>query len=418
MVKKIINLGVANGLPTKTIKRIKVLNFTCVFCVLDLLFFIILRFFLGTLSLPIGLVFSIEILIFMGIIFLQYRRKYFTARVAFFLAFACILFYHCNFLIKGNYAEYYYLILPIASLFFFDKNIHHYTSLLLCLLLFFVPNYYYHVYDEGDFGYFHSAIFFLGIFLAIRYFKIENQRNEEKLFQSNELVQEQKGELEKAYAELEERKQTELAHFQLKSLKAQMNPHFMFNAMNSIQNLVLKGDKHEAYNYLTKFAALIRENLNMSEKSFVYFEEELLLLEKYLELEKLRFRDNFVYQIKGIDAIEEIKIPSMIIQPFVENAIKHGLLHKENGTRKVVLEFFQEEVFKCVIIDNGVGLETSKKINEQKRDKQKSFSTKAIQERLLLLKDYYKTDIGFSYEEIKEGTKVVIKIPYTYSNNE
>ncbi len=199
---------------------------------------------------------------------------------------------------------------------------------------------------------------------------------------------------------------------ELKSLKAQMNPHFMFNAMNSIQNLVLKGNKNEAYDYLTKFSSLIRENLNMSEKSFVYFEEELSLLKKYLELEKLRFRDSFEYQLEGMEAIEDIKIPSMIIQPFVENAIKHGLLHKTNGLKKVTVSFFQENVFKCIITDNGIGYEASKKINALNNNKKYSFSTKAIKDRLSLLKDYYKLDIGFEYEHVEIGTKVVLKIPY------
>ena len=216
-----------------------------------------------------------------------------------------------------------------------------------------------------------------------------------------------------AYLELEERKKSELAHLQLKSLKAQMNPHFMFNAMNSIQSLVLKGDKHEAYNYLTKFASLIRENLNMSEKSFIEFDEELSLLKKYLELEKLRFREDFEYIIIGENSIEDIKIPSMIIQPFIENALKHGLLHKTEGIKKVKIEFSLNTVFKCIITDNGVGIKVSEEINKKNHNKEVSFSTKAIKERLALLKTYYNSDIGFEYENITEGTKVVLKIPYS-----
>lgn len=203
---------------------------------------------------------------------------------------------------------------------------------------------------------------------------------------------------------------------ELKSLKAQMNPHFMFNAMNSIQSLILKGNKVEAYNYLTKFASLIRENLNMSEKSFVFFEEELSLLKKYLELEKLRFRENFQYQLNGIKTFENVKIPSMIIQPFVENSIKHGLLHKESGLKIVTIDFFQEEeILKCIITDNGVGLKASKEINAKNQNKQISFSTEAIKKRLSLLRKFYKLDIGFKYVQIEKGTKVVLKIPYKTS---
>ncbi len=140
---------------------------------------------------------------------------------------------------------------------------------------------------------------------------------------------------------------------------------------------------------------------------------KLSLLKKYLELEKLYFGAEFEYEIKGTNAIEEIKIPSIIIQPFVENAIKHGLLHKTDGLKKVTIAFFQEEVFKCSITDNGIGMETSKKISARNNNKQVSFSTKAIHERLALLKEYYKLDIGFEFEHIEKGTKVVLKIPYS-----
>ena len=198
---------------------------------------------------------------------------------------------------------------------------------------------------------------------------------------------------------------------ELRALKAQMNPHFIFNAMNSIQSLILKENKHEAYTYLTKFASLLRENLNISEKSFVSFDEEISLLKKYLELEKLRFRNDFEYEIFGEEEIDDIKIPSMIIQPFVENAIKHGLIHKTDGIKKLKINFCLGDAFTCIITDNGVGFKASKKINKN-NGKETSFSTKSIKEKLQFLEEYYKMNIGFSYEDIKNGTKVIIKIPY------
>jgi len=198
---------------------------------------------------------------------------------------------------------------------------------------------------------------------------------------------------------------------ELRALKAQMNPHFIFNAMNSIQSLILKGNKHEAYTYLTKFASLLRENLNISEKSFVDIEEELSLLRKYLELEKLRFHKDFEYEIIEENNIDDVKIPSMIIQPFVENAIKHGLIHKTDGTKKLTIKFHLKDVFTCTIIDNGIGIEASKEINKN-NGKKESFSTRSIKEKLQFLEEYYKMNIGFSYENIESGTKVIIKIPY------
>ena len=214
-----------------------------------------------------------------------------------------------------------------------------------------------------------------------------------------------------------ERMQKELIASKLETLQSQMNPHFTFNTLNSIQNLVLKGQKHEAYNYLTKFSSLLRENLLLSTKSFVYFDEELSMIKKYLELEKLRFKDQLTYEIIGSDNIDNVKIPTMIIQPFIENSIKHGLLHKVDGIGKIKIEFLQEQNLKCIITDNGVGIKTAKELNNKTSFNKKSFSTKSIRNKLKILKDYYKTDIGFNYIKIKTGTQVVIKIPYNFSDD-
>ncbi|KAB1154633.1 hypothetical protein F7018_13985 [Tenacibaculum aiptasiae] len=210
-----------------------------------------------------------------------------------------------------------------------------------------------------------------------------------------------------------ERMQKQLVSSKLESLQSQMNPHFTFNALNSIQNLVLKGDKYKAYDYLTKFSLLIRENLNMSKKSFVHFDEELQLLKKYLELEKLRFKEEFSYKIIGNENVGDIKIPTMIIQPYIENALKHGLLHKEGDDKKVLIEFKQEDVLICIITDNGIGIKAAKELKIQNKVTRESFSTKAIDDKLIFLKEYYKVDIGVSFEDLEEGTRVVVRLPYT-----
>ncbi|WP_348727121.1 sensor histidine kinase [Tenacibaculum sp. 190130A14a] len=333
------------------------------------------------------------------------------ARIIFILALIIVTFIFSNYAEPLTLMENLYFMYPLVSLLFINRKWISITILIICWIFYFLPRWL----ITGEYP-FHSVntivlalMVFIGNFVILNYFRVLN-------FKKEALLSEKKDELEMAYVALEARKQSELAHLQLKSLKAQMNPHFMFNAMNSIQNLVLKGDKQEAYNYLTKFSSLIRENLNMSEKSFVSFEEELSLLQKYLELEKLRFREDFEYVIKGIEQVYDIKVPSMIIQPFVENSIKHGLLHKLNGVKKVKITFKVEDVFTCIIEDNGVGIAASKEINRRNQNQNNSFSTKAIQDRLSLLKDYYKTDIGFYYQQVKEGTKVIIKIPYTNSD--
>ncbi|WP_299680925.1 sensor histidine kinase [uncultured Tenacibaculum sp.] len=383
-------------------KRITILNFCCLMMGLDIVFFTIKRFFEKTLTSEIAYFYTAFLTLFVIVYTLQKARCYITARVLFLCSYIIAVVGLTHILFEYENTEYNYLALPILALFFFDKKWVHYMTLLISVGLFFIPYYVTQKRNIENFVPEEKIFLFVILFLVVNFFKNLNDSNEKKL--------------KKAYVELEEKRKNEFAHLQLKSLKAQMNPHFMFNAMNSIQNLVLKGDKHKAYDYLTKFAALIRENLNMSEKSFIFFDEELLLLEKYLELEKLRFRTNFEYSINGGENLFNIKIPSMIIQPFVENAIKHGLLHKKEGVKKIILKFELKEVLHCTIIDNGVGISESERIKQRNGIKSTSLSTKLIEERLMLLKDYYKSNIGFNYEKVKEGTKVIIKIPFIIEN--
>lgn len=212
----------------------------------------------------------------------------------------------------------------------------------------------------------------------------------------------------------------QLANSTITTIKAQMNPHFMFNAMNTIQSLILKENKEQAYKYLTKLAFIVRENLNMSDKPFIAIEDELKLLTTYLELEKLRFKKDFEYHITIDESLKELLIPSMIIQPFVENAIKHGLLHKK-GLKKIVLSFKKEKHLICTIKDNGIGRKASQIINKERGvNSHESFSTSSIQKRFDILKKYYKLSLGFWYKDLYEdshptGTLVTINIPYTHA---
>ena len=120
---------------------------------------------------------------------------------------------------------------------------------------------------------------------------------------------------------------------ELTALKSQMNPHFIFNALNSIQEFIILNDKKKANQFMGKYADLVRSTLDMSDKESITLEEEVKSLELYLELEKLRFEDNFSYSIDvSGDLVEKnYKLPAMLIQPYVENAIKHGLLHKQGA---------------------------------------------------------------------------------------
>lgn len=153
------------------------------------------------------------------------------------------------------------------------------------------------------------------------------------------------------------RKERQYIENELKALRAQMNPHFIFNALNAIQDFVLHNDKAKANHYLVKFARLMRSMLENSRKSTVSLHDELNFLELYLDIEVLRFDNSFTYTIELDSNIDPLSyhIPSMILQPFVENAINHGLAaRKENGLLSITLTRNDNEM-KCTIEDNGVG---------------------------------------------------------------
>lgn len=208
--------------------------------------------------------------------------------------------------------------------------------------------------------------------------------------------------------------QNELNASKLIAIQSQMNPHFIFNSINSIQDLILQGDIDNSYSYIIKFSKLVRKTLDYSGKEFIDIEDEIELLEIYLELEKLRFKDDFVYNI-NTNNIDDIQVPPMLIQPFVENAIKHGLLHKE-GIKRLTLTFVLEETLKCVIEDNGIGRKKAQEIKNRQQKTHKSFSVNATETRFNIMKSHYQQDLGMHYQDLyKEGeavgTKVIIQIP-------
>jgi ligand-binding sensor domain-containing protein len=207
---------------------------------------------------------------------------------------------------------------------------------------------------------------------------------------------------------------------QMAALKSQMNPHFMFNALNSIQDLVIQQDIKNSNYYLGKFSKLMRKILHASDSENHALQDEIEFLELYLDLEKLRFGDDFTYTITVDPALEtdEIRVPSMIIQPFVENAMKHGLLHK-SGTKTLHIDFSLRDKLICTVTDNGVGRKRAAEIKNRAGEKHRSFATGATQQRLDLLNTSV-SGFGFKIidlekEGIAAGTQVVIYIPLRYS---
>lgn len=208
----------------------------------------------------------------------------------------------------------------------------------------------------------------------------------------------------------------------LKAIKSQMNPHFFYNALNTLQSYILSNDKKQAVSYLSKFSSLTRTILEMTEKETLSVSEEAKTLGLYLDIEKARFDDDFSYDIKigtTVDA-DNIKIPTMLLQPYVENAVKHGLLHKK-GKKHLQIRFEKEDdVLKISIDDNGIGRQKSEELNAIKNKKHHSFATEAMQNRVTLLNQFNRKNITIQYTDKANtnneptGTLVVFEIPITY----
>jgi ligand-binding sensor domain-containing protein len=173
----------------------------------------------------------------------------------------------------------------------------------------------------------------------------------------------------------------------LTALKAQMNPHFLFNALNSIQELILQRDVANGLKYLGKFSSLTRQILDISGRDEVTLRTEIEMLTDYLELEKLRFGDSFAFEMHVSDEIdpEGILIPPMLIQPYVENALKHGLLHRQTDRRLSVSFSIYGEMLNVTVRDNGIGRKAAGEI-AQRQSGHRSFSTSATARRLKLLR--------------------------------
>lgn len=211
---------------------------------------------------------------------------------------------------------------------------------------------------------------------------------------------------------------------QLKALKAQMNPHFVFNVLNSIQGLYISNDRKQANALISKFSKLVRLTLDMSEELEAPISEEINMLELYLNVEKMRVQGDLDFTINIPPTLpqHDLYIPSLLLQPYVENAIKHGLLHKE-GNRILNIDVKlneQKSLLSITIDDNGIGRLASSKINQNRPD-HKSFATSANQKRLELLNNDRLDNIGLEFIDKYDnqgnpsGTTVILYIPVDIS---
>lgn len=214
--------------------------------------------------------------------------------------------------------------------------------------------------------------------------------------------------------------QRQIAETEMKALRAQMNPHFIFNSLNSIQKYILKNEHFEASQYLTKFSRLIRLILDHSNQNTIPLSSELDLLKLYIEMESLRFDHQFDYSLQLADNLnaETIEVPSMLIQPYVENAIWHGLLHKDTRGR-LDIRFSKDEnnLLTVTIDDDGIGREKAAELKSKQVLKKKSYGMQITEDRIAIINRTQHIHATCRITDKKDalgnptGTTVVLTIP-------
>lgn len=198
-------------------------------------------------------------------------------------------------------------------------------------------------------------------------------------------------------------------------LRSQMNPHFIFNSLTNIQNYLFENETLQTAKYLGKFAKLMRQVLDNSREEFITLEKEILTLKNYLELQQLRFPKKFQYQINiAEDLSPETKIPPMFAQPFIENSLEHGILHKsEEGFLSIDFKT-EKNILILEVKDNGVGLQTSQLLRSEAKKEYQSLATKIVQERLELFSEKFKQKFTMLITELDNGLKVKLNLPIQY----
>jgi tetratricopeptide (TPR) repeat protein len=245
------------------------------------------------------------------------------------------------------------------------------------------------------------ALTILVIITILAFFKASQtrQRNERIIAKQNAIILE-----------------SQLKNWELTALRAQMNPHFIFNALSSIKSYILDNNNEQADYYLTRFAKLIRLILDNSSQNLVSLQKELQLVESYIELEQLRFENKFTYDINIETEISpmEVFIPSMIIQPFIENAIIHGFLHKDGKCYLQINVRQSERIVTIIVEDNGIGRSDAKARSQNIFHESKGY--KMTEQRLKALSQNRDENAAIVYKDLSDdtgntGTQVEIVIP-------
>ncbi|MFO0359621.1 MAG: sensor histidine kinase, partial [Flavobacteriales bacterium] len=252
-----------------------------------------------------------------------------------------------------------------------------------------------------------SYWFYIGMGLLVAAIGVIYYRYQTRLLKTQNKLQLEKLSLEK-----------DLQSAMLQSIKSQMNPHFFYNALNTIQSFIFTDDKRNAGIFLSKFSQLTRVILEMSERESVSVSEEIQALNLYLEIESARFNYTLNYKLEVAPEVdtEMSRLPSMIIQPYVENSIKHGLLHKKENKNLAILFKREHENLVIEIEDDGIGRARSRELNRIKNKGHQSFATEANSRRLELLNRKH-GNVGVEFVDKQNeagegsGTLVIIRIP-------
>ena len=218
--------------------------------------------------------------------------------------------------------------------------------------------------------------------------------------------------------------QKELAEYEQKALHLQMNPHFVFNCLGSISSFIVQNGTDSAIKYLSKFSKLMRLTLEYSKESLIPIDKEIESLQNYLELEQLRFNQAFTFVInKSQDIEDDAALPPLLLQPFVENAIIHGLIPKKESGHITIDFSVDQEALLCKIIDNGIGIDKSQELKENLVKVHKSMALDITRKRLEMMESYTSKTAQVNIVELKDshgnpaGTEVVLRLPMQYLDN-
>lgn len=397
MYKKILNIGVLEKDSKNKNKQIRLLN---TYALITMHF---------TLLMPIGdfitgilkdrILYSYLFIFFnmLFVLFLNKIGKHRIAKLQWMLIIIINIFLFSIVIMPGSYNEYYYAFLSGIALSLYKKNTIPVFFTILSFCLFFVPYYGVIVYPKQVVNKLDiSAIvgLFLSFYLLVNYFKKNNIKSEKQL--------------QSAFVELENRKKNEVAQLELKSLKNKINPHFIFNSINAIQDLVLRGDKLEAYQYLSKFSKIIRDGVNVNHKDYVKLDQEITLLQKYLELEKLRFQNMFEYHLEIASGVGDVFVPSVVLQTFIDDAMLR-LFHVSTSSKQLKINLTKEKDICVKITDNGVSKESFEilKSNSGLSDKEIT-----LDQKIKIFNQFYQAEITYTRVQKKEITETIIKLPY------